>query len=528
MTEHDAGRRRVLAAGGALVSLAACGASSGVPPAPRRSAREVQRPHLSHGLQLGDVHADRALVWARADRPARLQVEWATDPAFKTVQRVLGPVALDASDFTAKLLLDGLPADRQLYLRVSFHDPSSPELQSEPLLAQLRTAPARARNIRFLWSGDTAGQGYGINPSLGGMRIYETMRRRNPDFFIHSGDTIYADNPLQPTQPVPEQPGVLWQNLVTPEKSKVAETLAELRGCYKYNLLDENVRRFNAEVPQLWQWDDHEIVNNWSPAKDLRSDPRYTLKDPLLLAARARRAFLEYAPLSAAGDGGQERLYRQIPYGPLLDVFMLDMQSYRGPNTANDQLEQTPDTAFLGRQQLQWLAQGLAASRAVWKVIAADMPLGLIVEDRDAAGNLVYEGIANGPGPARGRELELAELLGFIKAQRIRNCVWLTADVHYTAAHYYDPKQARHPDFEPFWEFVSGPLHAGSFGPNRPDDTFGLQVVYQKCATVPNASPLAGNQFFGEVDIDAATRHLTVTLRDAADTALYSKTLEPG
>jgi phosphodiesterase/alkaline phosphatase D-like protein len=30
------------------------------------------------------------------------------------------------------------------------------------------------------------------------MRIYETMRQMRPDFFIHSGDTIYADNPLSP------------------------------------------------------------------------------------------------------------------------------------------------------------------------------------------------------------------------------------------------------------------------------------------------------------------------------------------
>ena len=26
------------------------------------------------------------------------------------------------------------------------------------------------------------------------------------------------------------------------------------------------------------------------------------------------------------------RIYRKISYGPLLDVFLLDMRSYRGPN----------------------------------------------------------------------------------------------------------------------------------------------------------------------------------------------------
>jgi phosphodiesterase/alkaline phosphatase D-like protein len=41
----------------------------------------------------------------------------------------------------------------------------------------------------------------------------------------------------------------------------------DFRGNYLYNLMDENVLRFNAEVPQIWQWDDHEVMNNWSPGK---------------------------------------------------------------------------------------------------------------------------------------------------------------------------------------------------------------------------------------------------------------------
>ena len=65
------------------------------------------------------------------------------------------------------------------------------------------------------------------------------------------------------------------------------------------------------------------------------------------------------------------------------------------------------------------------------------------------------EAIAQGDGPPRGRELEIADLLSFIKHAGVRNTVWLTADVHYTAAHYYDPNKAVFQDFEPFWEFVS-------------------------------------------------------------------------
>ena len=43
--------------------------------------------------------------------------------------------------------------------------------------------------------------------------------------------------------------------------------------------------------------------------------------------------------------------------------------------------------------------------------------------------------------------------------------VWITGDVHYAAAHHYHPERARFTDFDPFWEFVAGPPHAGTFGP---------------------------------------------------------------
>ncbi|NIJ10554.1 phosphodiesterase/alkaline phosphatase D-like protein [Saccharomonospora amisosensis] len=63
-------------------------------------------------------------------------------------------------------------------------------------------------------------------------------------------------------------------------------------------------------------------------------------------------------------------------------------------------------------------------------------------------------------GTLLGRELGIAELLSFAKRNKIRNMVWLTADVHFTSAHHYDPSLASFTDFDPFWEFVSGPLNA--------------------------------------------------------------------
>lgn len=81
----------------------------------------------------------------------------------------------------------------------------------------------------------------------------------------------------------------------------------EYRGAYRYNQLDTHVRRFNAEVGQVWQWDDHEVTNNWSSGKDLSGDARYREKNVALLTARGARAFLENAPMRWAGPGRSRR-----------------------------------------------------------------------------------------------------------------------------------------------------------------------------------------------------------------------------
>jgi alkaline phosphatase D len=284
------------------------------------------------------------------------------------------------------------------------------------------------------------------------------------------------------------------------------------------------MRRFNAEVPQLVQWDDHETTNNWYPGEMLLSDDRYTVKSASLLAARAKRAFFEYTPIRY-DLSDPERLYRAFSYGPALDIFMIDKRSYRGPNTANRQPAASDTTAFLGHAQIRWLKQQLLASTATWKVIASDMPIGLIVRD----GKEAFENVTNGDGPALGRELEIAELLRFIKANGIMNVVWLTADVHYAAAHYYDPSQAQFTDFTPFWEFVSGPLNAGTFGPNELDNTFGPQVKFQSVPKdmKPNRPPSEGLQFFGTVRIDGASDVLTVALYHLAGDKIYAIDLEP-
>ena len=499
-------RRQFLQA--SAVAGAALVAAPGRAPAFVRS-----RPVITHGVQSGEVAMRSGVVWTRADRPSRMLVQVLDGRHGRRPQWIEGPVLTGRTDYTGKVRVAGLPPGRRVEYRVALQDLRNPAVLSEPQAGSFRTAPADERDVSFVWGADIAGQGWGINPDLGGYRIFRSMANVQPDFFLCSGDHIYADNPLTETVALPD--GRTWRNIVTPEKAKVAETLAEFRGNFAYNLLDENLRAFAAIVPQLNQWDDHEVLNNWYPGEIL-DDPRYSERRVDVLAARSKQAFFEWLPI------GSRRIYRKVSHGPHLDVFLLDMRTYKDPNDENVYAD--PRRGLLGRAQREWLKRELAASRATWKVIANDLPLGLVVPDSPTA----LEGVAQGdPGAPLGRELEFADVLRFAHRRGVQGIVLITADVHYPAAHRYDPSRAAIGAFDPVWEFVAGPLNAGAFGPNALDATFGPEAVFAEPPPAPNTSPADGHQFVGHVAIDGRSRVMTVALRDIDGRERFSVHLAP-
>lgn len=484
-------------------------------------SRAADRPLVTTGIASGDVDHEGAVIWARTQQPAKLWVEVSSDDSFRNPLRFSGGSALAETDFNARAVLTGLEAGRDWHYRVQFESLEGAGLMGDTVVGNFRTAPLAATDsIRFCWSGDTVGQGYGIDPAHGGMLTYAAMLKHSPQFLVHSGDQIYADNPVPATITLDD--GTLWRNVTTPGKSKVAESVQEFRDNFYYNHLDEHYTRFHRAVPVYYQWDDHEVANNWYPGKTL--GPPFKDTSASLLAARSRHAMFECNPLRrSAAD--PERQFRVVHYGPLLDLFFIDLRSYRGANSLNRQSASGDDTAFLGTSQLQWLKHELQQSTATWKILCSDMPIGLCVTD---FGTEIAENWANADnGPPLGRELELQDLLGFIHRSNISNVHFLTADVHFCASYHYSPERAAFKEFTPFWEFVSGPLHAGTFAPLPLDMTFGPE---ERFCGVPhdlaaNRPPSANYQFFGVVSIDKDSRALTVAHYNRLDEKLWEITL---
>jgi alkaline phosphatase D len=496
--------------------------------APAIISSDRERPRIDYGVSAGPSSRSSAgaqagaIVWAHVDRPSRLVVEYSTTASLAGARRVLGTIATPETGLNAHAEIGALSAGQDVFYRVHFETIDSARLESVPVDGHFRTSPAAGRPVRIAWSADVCGQGWGIDTSRGGMRLFKTMLDADPDLFIHVGDTIYADGPLR--EEVPLDDGTVWRNLVTPPKSKVAQTLDEFRGNHLYNRLDEHYRRFAAQVGQVVMWDDHEVRDNWFHDQVLPEQSPYTEKRIAVLAARARQAFLESYPVTMARTADAQ-IYRSIPVGPAVEVFAIDMRSYRSANNENLQSTAGPDTNLLGAQQARWLADALTQSKAAWKIVASDMPLGIVVAHQPGR----HEAVANGDdGAARGREIEIAALLRTLQERRVRNVVWITADVHYCAAHHFEPERAGNKQFDPFWEFVAGPAHAGTFAPGIIDRTFGPEVRFTGTPAnlAPNRPPDAGLQFFGLLEVDSTPGALTASLVNTGGQRIFSQRLE--
>src|SRR5262245_40478464 len=145
---------------------AGAAAGAGLVAFPGRAPAFVRsRPQLTHGIQSGDVTAKSGYVWARADQPSRMLVEISPTPRFNRGRgQVRSALLTPDHDFAGKVLVDHLPPDQQVFYRVTLEDFSG--VRSEPAVGSFRTAPRSRHDVSFTWSGDLAGQGWGINTDI--------------------------------------------------------------------------------------------------------------------------------------------------------------------------------------------------------------------------------------------------------------------------------------------------------------------------------------------------------------------------
>lgn len=319
-------------------------------------------PHASAGVlafapAAFDVHDDHALIWVSANEAARVHVRWGVAPDALTHRSA--DLALDrTSDFTGHLRLDGLPAGATVHYRVYMAEAAVSEL------ARFNTVRKAGQSFSIAFSGD-------MEEKYKPFAIFDVMTAAKPDFFVHLGDTVYADVP----------------------KREFSPTIKHYRHKHSRVRADRPLQAFMAQCATYATWDDHEIENDAHGGM-----PQLPL---------AEQVFREYWPCETVEKSG---LYRAFSLSPQVDLIMLDTRRFRSVQALAD----GPEKTMLGTKQKQWFLDTLKRSRATYKIVATSVPFH--GSSQDAWGNY---------------KTERDEIVAFIKRERIDNVVMISADYHF-------------------------------------------------------------------------------------------------
>ncbi|MEM8963339.1 MAG: alkaline phosphatase D family protein [Acidobacteriota bacterium] len=458
----------------------------------------VDADSFDHGLAIGDVTSQSAVIWSRAETTETVLIELDTTDAFSApVTRRVAP--RPDADHTLSTRFDDLTPATRYHVRVGGDT-------EHPVLGTFTTAPALEASdpIRFLVGGDVGGQGYCRHVDRG-YDIFTAMASHEPDFFVANGDMIYADGDCPADGPgdwrnIPgDFPAVHWPPIDWTDAGRIAEIM---HAHWRYNRADPHHRDFLARTPIYAQWDDHEVINDfgaawqaWSPQLDR---PGY----PTLVTA-GRDALFAWNPFDRHPDE-PDRIYRAFDWGSQLDLILLDARSYRDLNDLAARPE-NPKT-MLGHAQRDWLIERLTTSQARWKVVSSDVPLSLPTgSNADLYGR---DGFANGPtygagyGARTGFEAELLDILRALDAADVDNLVFVVTDVHFAMVLRYAIDLDGDGDLLHFHEVLSGPLNAVTLTtPPQLDPTLKPTILFAE-----------GDIFnYAQVQIDDKG-HLTATI----------------
>ena len=281
------------------------------------SASAANADGFSFGVAAGDVTANSAVLWARADQAGGTRLEVATDEDFTRLVRRLKVEASPANDLTVQRRVDELQSSTRYWYRFTSGAAASD-------VGTFVTAPKANDDaaIKFGWTGD-----YDAEPPIGGTEpfwndfgVFGSMQAEENDFNIGLGDTIYSDS---------EVPGKL---------NPVALTVEQKWAKYRLNLGEEPLAALRGAAGFYSHWDDHEFINDFSPFESVFSSGTIDGRE---LYERGVKAFTDYAPVDFSSRDG---LYRTQRWGKNLELFFLDERSFRSAKATKDGVCDNPQT----------------------------------------------------------------------------------------------------------------------------------------------------------------------------------------
>jgi len=401
---------------------------------------------FKYGVATGDVSTNSAILWARATKQGKAQVQLAARGGFSRCnpKKAAGRFvvkAKKANDLTVQKRIKKLRPGTAYRYRFCMKGGRKSET------GRFKTAPKKnqSKSIRFALAGDQDARPLPGEkaPYWNKFQVWDRIREQDNDFNILMGDTIYSDT---------EVPGYKLKDVAVSVKQKWA--------AYKTNLGRKAWTKARGSAAYYAHWDDHEFINDFSQEENTfpySNDgvPQGTTKiSGKKLYKQGVEAFTDYNPVTYKKQTG---IYRTERWGKNLELFFLDERSFRSsladydgacdnpagsgdsdlaptapqstrnlfsfliPALANpvppgclDAIND-PSRTMLGSKQLAKFKQAIKSSDATFKVILNEVP----IQQYYALPYDRWEGYA----------AEREELLRFLQ-NKVENAVFLTTDVH--------------------------------------------------------------------------------------------------
>ena len=395
-----------LGAAGCLPTLSSCAQLNGM---------RFDRYPFRLGVASGDPSEDGVVLWTRlapeplagGGMPAdsiEVGFEVAEDERFQMIVETGKVIARPELGHAVHVELAGLRPARHYWYRFFAGDAVSP-------VGRTKTAPALGAKVDRLHFASCGCSNY----EAGYFTAYRHIADEAFDFIYHCGDYIYES-------------GSGDKKKIRQHRGGEPYTLVDYRNRYALYKSDPDLMAAHASAPFVVSWDDHEVDNDWAADFDQDGTPPEVFR---LRRAAAYQAYYEHMPLRhrSLPTPVHLQLYRQIVFGRLLSLNVLDTRQYRSDQVCKGgYLRSCPDRfdphrSLLGIEQEAWLFEHLASSSTTWNVLAQQVPMFSL--DQAAAGMGRYH-----MDKWDGYDATRARLFKTLEVHRTANPVILSGDVH--------------------------------------------------------------------------------------------------
>ena len=417
-----------------------------------------QNSVLQSGPMVGYIEMKEALIWLQTTQKASVKIDYFTLDNPKEVFTSENYVSEKENGFTNHILLDKLQPGKKYKYTVYIDKkiitlPYETTFTSKKLWLWREDAPnftVALGSCSYVNEPelDRPGKGYGS-----GYGIFQSITAKNPDIMIWTGDNTYlreAD----------------WDS-----KTGIYHRHSHTRSVKEMQPLLAKTQNFAI-------WDDHDFGPNDS---DRSFYNKYI----------TQKAFKDFWGNKSYGmhPSQQEGVYSTFSWGDA-QFFLMDNRFFKSPNERI-----TGAKTILGKEQLEWLIDALAGSKASFKIIIIGGQVLNSVADFENYSNYKEE-----------KELLLKEILD----NKIRGVAFISGDRHFSELSMLNRESTY-----PIYDWTVSPLTSGA--------------ASEKASKENNTNRVADSFFaqnsFGLIDFtgNAENRQMKLTLFDKDGKELWNK-----